>query len=304
MRKIISFLLIVIILISIMPLNIFADRVYNNDDEYIGLCINKRLVENAQVKYNICRLDDERNIVKKDSEKYRNKECSYYLSARGFFKEIGYDIEWDPVNKSISFQMRNNKITITAEESIVHIKNPLGEKDIETEKKAFIKDGNFLICVEMINYFVLCKDDIFDDGLDINYEFLRAQEINADTKDSYIIVIYGDAAYSWYFNLAEYPSNIIKDELNEIDVRGDYFRHYQPSDYNRIPIQNKLMLIDYTNNGMPIYIEEPYYTWLKTGNYPWLEDGRIPESEISEVFVLLDNGDYIEFTYLPEIGPC
>ena len=286
-----------------MPLNIFADRVYNNDDEYIGLCINKRLVENAQIRYNICRLDDERNVVKKNSEKYKNKECSYYLSARGFLKEIGYDIEWDPLNKSISFQMRNNLITITAEESIIHIKNPLGEKDIETGKKAFIKDGNFLVCVEMIDYFVPCANDITGSGIGLRYDLLRAEEINEYTEDSYIIVEYVEAPYSRYFNLAEYPSNIIKDDLNEADVRGDYFRDYHGSYYNRIPDTYKLILVDYTNNGMPLYIEEPYYTWLKTGNYPWLEDGRIPESEISEVFVLLDNGDYIEFTYLPEIIP-
>ena len=265
-------------------------RVYNNDDEYIGLCINKRLVENAQIRYNICRLDDDRNIVKKDSEKYKNKEYSYYLSAKGFWEEVGCKVEWNPVNKSITFQMRNNEITMTAEESIVHIKNPLGEKDIETEKKAFIKDGRFLISVEMINYFVSCDDD-----KRINYELLRAQDVNTTTKDIYIIVQYGDWPYSIYFNLAEYPSNIIKDELNETDIRGEYHRKYHPCYYNEIPEESKFILVDYMNNGMAIYIKKPHYTWLK--------NGRLPESDVEKVYILLDDRNYESYTYLTEYVP-
>ena len=273
-----------------MPLNIFADRVYNNDDEYIGLCINKRLVENAQIRYNICRLDDERNVVKKNSEKYKNKEYSYYLSAKGFWEEVGCKVEWNPVNKSITFQMRNNEITMTAEESIVHIKNPLGEKDIETEKKAFIKDGRFLISVEMINYFVFCDDD-----KRVDYNFLRAQDVNTTTEDIYIIAQCGDWPYSWYFNLAEYPSNIIKDELSEADVRGEYYREYSPNYYNEIPEESKLILVDYTNNGMEIYIEKPYYTWL--------ENGKLPESDVNQVYILLDNKEYKACTCVIEAIP-
>ena len=300
MRKIISFLLTVIILINIMSLNIFADRVYNNDDEYIGLCINKRLVENAQIRYNICRLDDERNVVKKNSEKYKNKEYSYYLSAKGFWEEIGCKVEWNPVNKSITFQMRNNEITMTAEESIVHIKNPLGEKDIETGKKAFIKDGRFLISVEMIDHFIYCYDD-----KKTNYNFFREKEVNIDTKDTYIIAQYGDSPYSLNLNLAEYSSNIIKDELDEFDVRNEYYRFFYTSYYSELSEEDKdkLILVDYTNNGMEIYIGEPYYTWIKTGNYRGIENGRIQESYISYVYIMLDNGNYERHTYLMESVP-